>query len=196
MKKYIPFACYGLLLLLSLYSKEMNLYKNFTGAEEFSKLKVEEQYASYMNSFKDIIDPRDQPLKWAKRMIEQYGDDFLPLIDRDLETVNFDNLFRAPYDCSIELISYLLDVLKSSGKISRENVIYYGDIFKQKLEEYILRYRIIDGTVRVAISCINYLINLPVNFPNTSKGLKEYYEEKLGIRDIIAGDLDSYWVYK
>jgi len=174
----------------------MNLYKNFTGAEEFSKLTVEEQYLSYLNSFRNIRDPRDQPLKWAKRIINQYGRDVLPYLEKDLEINDVEHIFRKPYDDPLGLISYLLSELVERKELSKEEQYFYQVIYFKKLDEYILKYMIIDGTVRVVIKTISFFSDLPSDFPFDSLSLKSYYEEKLQVKDIIAGDFYSYWDYE
>ena len=51
-KTYIVFLLF--LLIMNIVAKEMQLYNNDTGEKEFSELELEEQYNSYMNSFRYI----------------------------------------------------------------------------------------------------------------------------------------------
>jgi len=171
----------------------MQLYNNDTGAKEFSELELEEQYNSYMNSFRYIKDERGQSVKWARRMVKQYGREVLPLIDVDLEVCNFYHEYRKPYDRPLELIAYILAEMDALKLLTQKDKDYYQSIFLNKLEDYVLKFRIIDGTVRVAIKSTEFFSVLPEDFPYGSEPLKEYYEQKLGISGIVAGNLNSYW---
>ena len=68
----------------------MNLYRNYTGAEEFSTLTLEEQYTSYINSFADKEVVFEQPIKWAYRMIEKYGREIIPYLNNSIISFSFD----------------------------------------------------------------------------------------------------------
>ena len=71
----------------SLYAKEMDLYKNYDGDEEFSTLTLKEQYTSYINSFIDKGLIKEQPMKWAFRMVRQYKRDILPYLNNYLNDI-------------------------------------------------------------------------------------------------------------
>ena len=71
----------------------MNLYRNYTGAEEFSALTLEEQYTSYINSFADKEFVLEQPIKWAYRMIEKYGREIIPYLNNSIISFSFDIKF-------------------------------------------------------------------------------------------------------
>lgn len=190
-KTYIVFLLF--LLIMNITAKEMQLYNNDTGEKEFSELELEEQYLSYMNSFRYVKDPRSQPLYWARSMVKQYGREVLPLIDVDLEVCNFDHEYRKPYDSGMGLIAYILSALNRLELLTQKDKDYYQSIFLNKLEDYVLKFRIIDGTVRVAIKSTEFFSVLPEDFPYGSEPLKEYFEQKLGISGIVAGNLNSYW---
>ncbi len=139
-KTYIVFLLF--LLIMNITAKEMQLYKNYTGEKEFSELELEEQYNSYMNSFRYIKDERGQSVKWARRMVKQYGREVLPLIDVDLEVCNFDHEYRKPYDSGMGLIAYILSALNRLELLTQKDKDYYQSIFLNKLEDYVLKFRI------------------------------------------------------
>ena len=93
--------------IITVEAKEMNLWCNDKGAEEFASLALEEQYTSYINSFKDIRDVREQPMKWAKRMVKQYGRDVIPLMNETISSSSFDHLLNEPYDSTWTCLCYL-----------------------------------------------------------------------------------------
>lgn len=190
MKKSI-FILIILLPLTHFSAKEMQLYRNFTGAQEFSELTLEEQYASYMNSFRYLVDPREQPLKWAKRMVEQYGRDVLSLIDKELETASFDNVYSYETDDQMSLIAYILSDLSENNYLRKDEKILYAEIYESKIEEYILKYNVIDNTVRVAMACISYFSQMPSYFADKEK-MKEYYEKKLGVTGLQVVEYRQY----
>lgn len=180
-----------ILFLVNISAKEMELYRNFTGVQEFSELTLEEQYTSYMNSFRYLVDPREQPLKWAKRMVEQYGRDVLPLLDKDLETASFDNTYSETTDDPLGLIAYILSDLSENNYLSEDEKLLYTEIYETKIEEYILKYNVIDNTVRVAMACISYFSKIPSYFADKEK-MKEYYEEKLGVKGLKVAEYRQY----
>ena len=73
-----------LLLVTQVSAKEMDLYKNYDGDEEFSTLTLKEQYTSYINSFinKGLI--LEQPMSWAYMMVDQHGRDILPYLNNSI----------------------------------------------------------------------------------------------------------------
>ena len=134
----------------TLCAKEMELYKNFDGAEEFATLTVEEQYNSYINSFKKIRDPREQPMKWAYRMVEQYGREVLPYFNRTLETLTLDHVYKKPYDSTMRCISYLVHSFMNTCILTENEKKLYAQIIESTIQLYLLKYGIFDRTVIVA----------------------------------------------
>ena len=57
MKRYVTFF-FMIFISVGISAKEMELWCNDSGASEFYMLTVEEQYNSYINSFKKVKDPR------------------------------------------------------------------------------------------------------------------------------------------
>ncbi len=106
MRKYLA-AILVFFTFTTLCAEEMNLWCNDNGAEEFATLTLEEQYLSYINSFKDIRDVREQPMKWAKRMVKQYGRDVIPLMNETISSSSFDHLLKEPYDSTWTCLYYL-----------------------------------------------------------------------------------------
>ena len=176
----------------ALCGKEMNLWCNDNGAEEFATLTLEEQYLSYINSFKDIRDVREQPMKWAKRMVKQYGRDVMPLMNMTINNLTLDHVFRKPYDSTVDCVDYLFYALIQNNMLTNIEKELYLQIFQAKIDNYVFKYRIIDGTVKVSYATI-YLLGGPNIQKETADTLRDYYQERLGIDDIVAGDINQLW---
>ena len=159
---------------------------------EFKELSLEDQYTIYISSFSHVGDTRGQQTTYARLMVEKYGREVLPFVDKDLQTAFFDNHYAKPYDSTLSLISYIIDYLKESNLLSENEIELYCLIYQAKLDCYILKYKKIDGTVRVATKCINS-INDNVKYPYTAEEYAIYFEKRLGIEDITVGNLFSYW---
>lgn len=190
MKKICLLAILAIVSLFSGFSEEMNLWCNDHGAEQFATLTLEEQYRSYINSFKDIPDPRTQPHTWAASMIKQYGRDVLPYLDETLKTLSLSHKYRKPYDSTLDCVHWLFEYLIESNTITEEERLNYIEIMKGKIGEYLLEFRIIDGTVRAACGC---LIDLGYEGDfQYALYIKDYFENLYGI-EIEIGDLGSMW---
>ena len=176
----------------ALCAKEMNLWSNDDGDEEFATLTLEEQYLSYINSFKDIRDVREQPMKWAKRMVKQYGRDVMPLMNMTINNLTLDHVFRKPYDSTVDCVDYLFYALIQNNMLTNIEKELYLQIFQAKIDNYVFKYRIIDGTVKVSYATI-YLLGGPNIQKETAETLRDYYQERLGIDDIVAGDINQLW---
>lgn len=133
-----------LFLALQVFSKEMNLYRNYTGDAEFATLTLDEQYCSYINSFIDKGLIKEQPMKWAFRMVIQYKRDILPysnnsITDFEYENYNTDNL--------IVCIDYVIYALRESNLLTESELQLYQMIFASKLETYVAKHKVIDEIV-------------------------------------------------
>ena len=188
-------------LSFSAPATEYNLYYNAKDPKpqldgtEFEKLSLEDQYVSYMSSFRYVGELRGQELTYARLMVKKYGRDVLPLLDKDLLENNCFNFYRKPYDNCISLISYILSYLKKSQLLKEEETILYTRIYEKKLEDYVRTFKIIDGTVYSVIQCIIYIRqdDAPAYLCADENTLKNYYEKKLGITGVVAGNFDSRW---
>ena len=180
------------LFLTSLcFSKEMNLYRNYTGAEEFSTLTLEEQYTSYINSFADKEVVFEQPMNWALRMIDQYGREILPYLNNSIINFSFD---IREENCLFICIDYVIYVLKEYDLLTESELQLYQMIFASKLETYVAKHKIIDEIVIDNFGYLTYdtfIKDENTIFPPsiTPESLKEYYETKLGITVEIAEEL-------
>ena len=191
MKRFMMFFLF-MLASMGLFAKEMELYKNFSGAEEFSSLSVEEQYSSYINSFKKIKDPREQPMTWANRMVNQYGREILPYFNRTLETLTLDHVYKKPYDSTMRCISYLAHSFMNTCILTENEKKLYAQIIESKIQLYLLKYRIFDRTVIVAAATMIEL-DESYDIPWRDKlKIKAEYEKKLGI-EIEMGDMTKMW---
>ena len=184
--------CIMVLFLTSLcFSKEMNLYRNYTGAEEFSTLTLEEQYTSYINSFADKEVVFEQPMNWALRMIDQYGREILPYLNNSIINFSFDIREK---NCLFVCIDYVIYELKQYELLTPSEIQLYQMIFASKLETYVAKHKIIDEIVIDNFGYLTYdtfIKDENTIFPPsiTPESLKEYYETKLGITVEIAEEL-------
>ena len=181
-----------ILLFAGLNAKEMELWCNDRGAEEFATLTVEEQYNSYINSFKKIKDPQMQPYKWACRMIDQYGRDVLPCFNKTLEIITFDNVYRKPYDSTMCCIHWFLSAALENQIFTENEKELYAQILIDKADMYIYKNKIVDRTIYFAYVCVDNL----VPFDDTDwigwEEFKEEKEQQLGI-EIEMGDMTKMW---
>ncbi len=174
----------------------MDLYTDdFDAFDVFKNLSLEDQYTSYIETFRHVKDPRYRPVPWARLLVEQNGRDILPFIEKDLESSNLNFVYRKPYDRILGLIAYILNDLDDVNLLTIEDKNKYCLIYEEKIEEYVEENKVIDGTIRFAMGCITVFGTVPDYLFGNSKSIKEYYEKKLGITGIIAGDLNSMWEY-
>ena len=180
------------LFLTSLcFSKEMDLFCNDNGAKEFSTLTLEEQYTSYINSFAHRPFVLEQPMKWALRMIKQYGREILPYLNNSIINFSFDIREK---NCLFVCIDYVIYVLKEYDLLTESELQLYQMIFASKLETYVAKHKIIDEIVIDNFGYLTYdtfIKDENTIFPPsiTPESLKEYYETKLGITVEIAEEL-------
>ncbi len=188
--------------LLSVTATEYNLYRNVQqnilpqiSVEEFIELSLEDQYTSYLSSFSYVGELRGQELTYSRLMVEKYGREVLSYIDRDLKIVTFYNIYRKPYDDRIGFISDIISNLNKNKFLTEEEIKEYIDIYEKKLDEYVKKFKIIDGTVYSAIRSIVFIGQRegPEYFGGDAEDLKNYFEKKLGITDIVAGNRNSRW---
>ena len=176
----------------TLCAEEMELWCNDRGAGEFATLTVEEQYNSYINSFKKIKDPREQPMKWANRMVKQYGRDVIPLMNDTISKLTFDHVYKKPYDSTFHCIFFLIDVLIKNNIFTNTEKELYSQLFQAKIDNYILKYKLIDGTVKLSHSILNILQGFDTRKESAETWLN-YYEERLGVYDIEVTDINERW---
>lgn len=180
------------LFLASLcFSKEMDLFCNDNGAKEFSTLTLEEQYTSYINSFAHRTFVLEQPMKWALRMIKQYGREILPYLNNSIINFSFDIRKK---NCLFICIDYVIYELKQYELLTPSELQLYQMIFASKLETYVAKHKIIDEIVIDNFGYLTYdtfIKDEKTIFPPsiTPESLKEYYETKLGITVEIAEEL-------
>ena len=191
MRKFLA-AILVFLTFTALCAKEMELWCNDSGASEFYMLTVEEQYNSYINSFKKIKDPREQPMKWAYRMVEQYEREVLPYFNRTLETLTLDHVYKKPYDSTLRCIFYFSIAATEKEILTENEKKLYAQIIESKIQLYLLKYGIFDRTVIVAAAT---MIELDESYDIPWRDdfkIKAEYEKKLGI-EIEMGDLEKMW---
>ena len=181
----------------TLCAKEMELYKNFDGAEEFATLTVEEQYNSYINSFKKIKDPMTQPSKWAYRMVEQYGREVLPYFNNTLYQLNLDNVYRKPYDSTFTCLYWLIRSFLNENIFTEDEKELYAQFLINKVDAYLLKYRIVDRTVYYVYVSIYDIYERILKRVGTVKWdgwekFKEDKEKQLGI-SLEMGDMTKMW---
>ena len=180
-----------LFLALQVFSKEMNLYKNYDSDEEFSTLTLEEQYTSYINSFIDKGLVLEQPMSWAYMMVDQHGRDILPYLNNSITDFEYENYYT---DNLIVCIDYVIYALRESNLLTESELQLYQMIFASKLETYVAKYKIINKIIIRNFGYLTYdtfITGKNTIFPPriTPESLKEYYEAKLGITVEIAEEL-------
>ena len=98
-----------LFLALQVFSKEMNLYRTYTGDAEFATLTLEEQYTSYINSFAHRPFVLEQPMYWARLMVKQYGRSILPYLNDSILSFSFDIRKKNKLFVCIDYVIYALE---------------------------------------------------------------------------------------
>ncbi len=187
-----------LFLSHGLFSEEMQLYGNFKDFDLFEQLSPEDQYNSIINSFKGIRDSR-QVNKWVIRMVKKSGRKILPYINKTLLITDFDHTNREPIDITLSsLFNYIFHEMIEKKLLTEEERKLYFIVVDGKLKEYILKYRVIDGTVKSAYRLLDVLyytwskdMSINSEILENSEILKQYYEKELGITGIIAGNIDT-----
>ena len=180
-----------LFLALQVFSKEMDLYKNYDGDEEFSTLTLKEQYTSYINSFIDKGLILEQPMRWARLMVKRYGRDILPYLNKSITDFEYENYNT---DNLIVCIDYVIYELKQYDLLTQSELQLYQMIFASKLETYVAKYKIINKIIIRNFGYLTYdtfITGENTIYPPriTPESLKEYYEAKLGITVEIAEKL-------
>ncbi|MBP5329267.1 MAG: hypothetical protein J6Y75_05145 [Spirochaetaceae bacterium] len=167
-----------------LYAKEMNLYNNYEDIKEFEKLTLEEQYTSYINSFKPLKDPKGQPIQWARIMIKQHKRDILPFLESTLDSFSLDYLYKEPYDSTARCLQIIFEQLRYADLLTTGEKTQYIAILDKKLDEYILKHKIVDGTLYFTQSMMNVLNAEKYDYDKSDSALKRKYEKKLKISGI------------
>ncbi len=183
MRKYLA-AILVFFTFTTLCAEEMNLWCNDNGAEEFATLTLEEQYLSYINSFKDIRDVREQPMKWAKRMVKQYGRDVIPLMNETISSSSFDHLLNEPYDSTWTCLYYLFIRFIERQLFTEIERQLYIQLIQTKMDNYVLKFRKVDNTLYCGVAL---LYSFGVEIASSPEELQSYYEKRLNIQDIIIG---------
>jgi hypothetical protein len=169
-----------------LNANDLDLYGDMSidkKEEIFFSLSMEDQYRSYINSFRPIKDPRNRQLYWA-RCLAKFGRELLPLIDDDIRINTFNYLYTPPYDTVLSLIAYILQQMKIDNILTDVDKSKYRELYGEKIEEYIIQNKIIDRTVIVGIICIENMADTYINVPRDLNALRDYYEKKLGINGL------------
>lgn len=176
------------IVFFAIDAEEMDLHNNKSNLEQFKTLSAEEQYNSVMNSFRDYMGI-DKIIIWVYQMAEQYGREILPYMNKTL--MNAD-LSKPDIDNTLEIHSYIFDALMSDDLLTEYERQLYIIVIKGKIKEYILKYRVIDGTVRMGyaiLSDLNY--EIPEEEYLYTEIQKAYWEKELGITGIVAGNMDT-----
>lgn len=188
MKKFTFLLIMLFVILFNLSAEEMQLRGKINNAQQFDTLSAEEQYNSIINSFKGYTDTR-QVGHWVELMIDEYGREILPYMNKTLMNADFGHEVREPVDITLGIHFYIFSTLINNNILTEEERQLYIIIINGKIKEYILKYRVIDGTVYGAYRVLSQL-NPDLDFSD-SETLKNMYEEELGITGIIAGNMDS-----
>lgn len=174
-----------------LFPEEIDLNADNVNKETFVLLSIEDQYASYINSFSELMDPMMKPNNWAWIMVLQQGRDLLPYIDETLSSINFSNKYHKPYDSTLDCLYFLFSSLMQQQLLSEYERQQYMNIVISKIGEMLLEYPVIDGSIRITTSLYYVLEPLDSNLNDWEDWLF-YFEDKLGI-DITMGNLNQQW---
>ena len=174
-------------IFISISAEEMNLWSNddIDAFDKFASLSVEEQYSSYINSFKDIQDVREQPNTWAKRMISQYGRDVIPLMNETISSSSFDHLLNEPYDSTWTCLYYLFIRFIERQLFTEIERQLYIQLIQTKMDNYVLKFRKVDKTLYCGIAL---LYTFGIDLDSLPEELQVYYEQRLSIQDIVIGN--------
>ncbi len=175
-------------MVFKLSAEEMQLFGNLNGYEQFMTLSAEDQYNSIINSFKGIEDTRKVG-RWVARMINQYGREILPYMNKTLMNADLDHEVREPIDITLGIHFYIFSNLVDDNLLTEEERQLYIIMIYGKIKEYILKYRVIDGTVNRAYRIL-FQLDDTIILPD-SESLKQMYEKELGITGIVVGNIDS-----
>ncbi len=192
MKKIILLSLISIIIIFQTFAEPMNLWLNDDSYDTFITLSAEDQFYSYLNSYKDKIDKHATSVKWSHRMVEQYGREIIPFINKELDGAYWGSSFKKPYDDTLGLLCYVLADLADYGHLTENEIKLYHDILIYKLDYHVLATKLIDGTVRSALNGIHY-ISIKDDVPYTSEECARYYEERLGITGIKVGNFYSLW---
>lgn len=137
--------------LFILYSEPMDIFNLDPRGQnpDFDELSIEDQYKSVFLSFKDKTKgiPRPYESIWASKIVSRFGREIIPLINRTLETEELDFEYREPVSRGISLFGYFFSPLIEKELLTEHEIELYGIIINEKIERYILKYRIIDSSV-------------------------------------------------
>lgn len=172
-------------IIISISAEEMNLLGNHKGDDEFLALSLEEQYKSYINSFKDIRDVREWPMKWAKLMVLEYGRDIIPLMNDTISSSSFDHLLNEPYDSTWTCLCYLFITLIERQLFTEIERQLYIQLIQAKMDNYVLKFRKVDKTLYCGIAL---LYSFGVDIVSLPEELQVYYEQRLNIQEIVIGN--------
>lgn len=189
MKKFI--LCLFLLSVISILAAgPINLF-NYNPQEEcadFESLSMEDQYESVLLSFETQAKgiPILYETKWAGRIVQKYGRDILPLVNRTITEEELFHQYRETVNRKLCISFQFIYALVEKHLITDYELSLYEIIINEKIDKYILKYRAIDRNVYTGFNLLSCLNCNSISWNNIDY-VQRYYEQKLGITGIAIG---------
>ena len=182
-----------ILLVNFIFAEPIDIFNldPWKSSSEFENLSMEDQYNSVILSFKEKTKGRPLPYesKWAYTLVKRFGRELLPLINNTLKTEELDHIDRNPVNRSLINIGYFFHHLQEQKLLTDQELELYGIIVSEKIDRYIMKYRVIDSSVssgHFILECLKFPMPIWGNIENVAK-IRDSYETKLGITGIRIG---------
>ncbi|GHU77826.1 hypothetical protein FACS189462_0740 [Spirochaetia bacterium] len=184
------------------------LFCGISWGEELSKtsltgLPLEEALEVFFTTFRDS-ENHIGVSRNAGYIVFDYGMAVIPYLKKRIKNADFFHFYTEPKDITLSLVSYIIhslymysnppsDYLIKPYTVPDEEIQWFMDEYKRRIDDYIMVTRVIDATVLFSETVISSLFataddlvkyghpyfNMPVR--HRGHELKTYYEERLGI---------------
>jgi hypothetical protein len=201
----------ALILILYLLFGSKTLYGQFK-ALEFLELSLEDQLKVYFDTYRDGHTEFRYP-SYANYIVTSYGTAVIPYLKEYMKGANFFTLRDWPRtennDITLELIACIWFYLYVQPNpitwqpytLDENEIQWFVDEYKKRIDEYILVVRKIDRTVMASERMLSYITYYDyrdealiryghpyfgiVELYRRGQVLKEYYEQRLGICNLV-----------
>jgi len=190
----------------------VSLYGQQLSDVEFLKLSLEEKVDVFFNTYMDGHTHINVSM-FAGYIVFNHGYAVMPFIKERLEQANYFSFTTEPKNITLTLIAYLMASLHTySGyefnpevpvyELMNDEIQWFFDEYMRRIDEYILVYRIVDEVVMNSsidiswVTCFTtyhrgtivefgypFFGDKPIKY--CGNDLKRYFEERLGINDLI-----------
>jgi hypothetical protein len=171
-------------------------------------LPLEEAIEVFFTTFRDDHTPFGV-YGYAESIAIDYGMAVMPYLKERLKDADFFHSYTEPKDITLSLISYIIRALNIYSDpvfndlvepytVPDEEIQWFVDEYKRRIDEYIMVMKVIDATVLYSEVIINALVDTKYTvdkyghpysdklIPDRGNDLKEYYEKRLGISDLVV----------